>query len=139
MTVSRLNLALFFAAISLISSCSKASIPKEDAANEATVSPRPAPSVPDADAGGTTPGNTTGPVNTGTPVPAPNPGRTPDERADWAAIEQLEEEGRKLAHLGGCASADGCRSAPVGSRGCGGPRYYLAWCAKSTGSAALYR
>ncbi len=72
-------------------------------------------------------------------VSAPSPGLTPSERADWAAIEQLEAQAKKLAHLEGCASSDDCRSAPVGSRACGGPRYYLAWCAKSTDSVALYR
>lgn len=138
MKLERLNRALITVAAILAMSCSKASIPKEDSANEPTVSPRPAPSVPGVDLHGAPRTNGT-PVNTGTPVTAPNPGRTPSERADWAAIEQLEAQAKKLAHLEGCASSDDCRSAPVGSRGCGGPRYYLAWCSKSTDSAALYR
>jgi len=38
----------------------------------------------------------------------------------------------------GCTSADQCRTAPVGNRACGGPRYYLVYCSRTTDSAALF-
>ncbi|MEP6509265.1 MAG: hypothetical protein ABJC63_13655 [Gemmatimonadales bacterium] len=60
------------------------------------------------------------------------------QQSDWAAIEKLERDAKAIARTTGCASSGECRSAPVGSRGCGGPRYYIPWCAKSTDSAALY-
>lgn len=61
-----------------------------------------------------------------------------NQQSDWAAIEELERDAKAIAKTTGCASSGECRSAPVGSRGCGGPRYYIPWCAKSTDSAALY-
>ena len=136
MNVSRSNLALLIAATVSFASCSKASLPK-DTAGESTASPRPAPPVSSGSTVDATPGMAM-PGNRDTRSES-NPGRTPSEKADWAAIQQLEAQAKKLAHLEGCNSADDCRSAPVGSRGCGGPRYYLAWCAKTTDSAALYR
>jgi len=60
------------------------------------------------------------------------------QQTDWAAIEKLEKDAKTIAKTTGCASSGECRSAPVGSKGCGGPRYYIPWCAKSTDSAALY-
>lgn len=62
-----------------------------------------------------------------------------DQKADWARILQLEEQAKAVVKAEGCTSADQCRSAPVGSRGCGGPRYYLVYCARTTDSAALFR
>ena len=61
------------------------------------------------------------------------------QQADWAAIERMEEEAKALVRTEGCNSASGCRTAPVGSRACGGPRYYLVYCAATTDSAALFR
>ncbi|MEO8561406.1 MAG: hypothetical protein ABI601_04975 [bacterium] len=58
---------------------------------------------------------------------------------DRTRLAQLEREVRALAKTDGCASADGCRTAPVGWRGCGGPRTYVVYCAASTDSVALYR
>jgi hypothetical protein len=63
---------------------------------------------------------------------------TGDQPQDWAAIEGLEDEARDLARATGCPSADLCRAAPVGNRACGGPRYYLVYCATATDSSALY-
>ncbi|MEO7368804.1 MAG: hypothetical protein ABIZ36_12670 [Gemmatimonadaceae bacterium] len=60
------------------------------------------------------------------------------QQSDWAAIEKLERNAKAIAKTTGCSSSGECRSAPVGSKGCGGPRYYISWCAKSTDSAALY-
>ena len=136
MKISRFSLALLVAATAASLSCSKASMPN-DGTGESTASPRPAPPVSSGSTVDAMPGIGT-PANRDTLSEA-NPGRTPSEKADWAAIQQLEAQAKKLAHLEGCNSADDCRSAPVGSRGCGGPRYYLAWCAKTTDSAALYR
>lgn len=64
---------------------------------------------------------------------------TGDETADWAQIVELENQAKALVKAEGCSSAAQCRTAPVGSRACGGPRYYLVYCAQSTDSAALFR
>ena len=60
------------------------------------------------------------------------------KEADWAAIVQLENQAKRIATTTGCTSDATCRAAPVGSRPCGGPRYYIPWCARTTDSAALY-
>ncbi|HJP60438.1 MAG TPA: hypothetical protein VJ865_10575 [Gemmatimonadaceae bacterium] len=76
------------------------------------------------------------------PPPDPTPGKvvfTGDQKADWDQITALENQAKALVKADGCASAAQCRTAPVGSRGCGGPRYYLVYCAKTTDSAALYK
>lgn len=64
---------------------------------------------------------------------------TGDQKADWAQIVELENQAKALAKADGCSSAAQCRTAPVGSRACGGPRYYIVYCAQSTDSAALFR
>ncbi len=87
----------------------------------------------DTDSANTTSGNNAG----ANPAPAPAPGRS--QEGDWAAIEKIEVEAKALAVTTGCAASGECRTAPVGSRACGGPRYYLPYCAKSTDSVALYR
>jgi hypothetical protein len=63
---------------------------------------------------------------------------TGDQKADWAQIVALETEAKALVDTTGCASSGECRTAPVGSRGCGGPRYYLVYCSKTTDSVALF-
>jgi hypothetical protein len=63
---------------------------------------------------------------------------TGDQKADWAQIVAIENEAKALVDTSGCASSGECRTAPVGSRGCGGPRYYLDYCTKTTDSAALF-
>ena len=79
----------------------------------------------------------------GTPGGAPiGPGDgkivfTGDQKADWAQIIALEDQAKALVKADGCSSANECRTAPVGSRACGGPRYYLVYCSKTTDSAAL--
>jgi hypothetical protein len=83
----------------------------------------------DTDSAGGQPGK-----NAAAPSPA---GGT--QAGDWAAIEKLEAEAKAIAKTSGCATAAECRSAPVGSRGCGGPRYYIPYCAATTDSAALFR
>lgn len=74
--------------------------------------------------------------------PDPNPGiGAPgnSQSADWSRIVALEGQAKAIARTSGCSSDAECRAAPVGSRACGGPRYYLPYCAKSTDSAALFR
>jgi len=64
---------------------------------------------------------------------------TGDQKADWAQIVALENEAKVLVKTEGCSSIAQCRTAAVGSRACGGPRYYLVYCSLSTDSAALFR
>jgi hypothetical protein len=61
---------------------------------------------------------------------------TPDARPQ---LVRLEQEARALAKLDGCATTGECRTAPMGWRGCGGPRTYLVYCAASTDTVALFR
>ena len=65
------------------------------------------------------------------------PGGTADQKADWAKIVTLEDQAKALVHTDGCASEGDCKTAPVGSRACGGPRYYLVYCSRTTDVAAL--
>lgn len=64
---------------------------------------------------------------------------TGDQKADWAQIVAIENEAKALVKTDGCSSAGECRTAPVGSKACGGPRYYLVYCSRTTDSAALFR
>jgi hypothetical protein len=64
---------------------------------------------------------------------------TGDQKADWAQVVALEDQAKALVKPDGCTSAGECRTAAVGSRACGGPRYYLIYCAKTTDSAALFQ
>ena len=81
----------------------------------------------------------------GSPGPVPiGPGGdkivlTGDQKADWAQIVALEDQAKALVKADGCGSAAQCRTAPVGSRACGGPRYYLVYCSRTTDSAALFQ
>ena len=64
---------------------------------------------------------------------------TGDQKADWAQIVAIENEAKALVKTDGCSSAGECRTAAVGSKACGGPRYYLVYCSRTTDSAALFR
>jgi hypothetical protein len=64
---------------------------------------------------------------------------TGDQKADWAQIVELENQAKALANADGCTAAAQCRTAPVGNRACGGPRYYLVYCSPTTDSVALFR
>ncbi len=66
-----------------------------------------------------------------------SPALTGVDTATDPAVRRLEREAIALARTGGCSSAEQCRSAPVGSRGCGGPRFYLPYCPLTTDTAAL--
>lgn len=71
----------------------------------------------------------------------PPPGKiifTGDQKTDWNQIVALENQAKALVKTDGCSTSDQCRTAAVGSRACGGPRYYLVYCAKTTDSAALF-
>jgi hypothetical protein len=71
------------------------------------------------------------------PAAAPAPAADAGAPADTNRIARLEREARALAHAEGCGAGQ-CRTAPVGSRPCGGPRTYLVYCAATTDSAALF-
>jgi len=71
------------------------------------------------------------------PSPGQNSGVAGSQDSDWSAILKLEGEAKAIAKTSGCTSSE-CRAAPVGSRACGGPRYYIPYCAKTTDSARLY-
>ena len=58
---------------------------------------------------------------------------------DTTRLAQFEREAHALVRTAGCNAASSCRTAPVGSRGCGGPRDYLVYCASSTDTVALLR
>lgn len=70
-------------------------------------------------------------------APAPPPASAAGAETDSTRIARLEREARALAHTEGCTAGE-CRTAPVGSRPCGGPRTYVPYCAASTDSAALF-
>lgn len=53
-------------------------------------------------------------------------------------VQRLEREARALARADGCSDDNACRTAPVGERACGGPRTYIAYCARTTDSTALF-
>jgi hypothetical protein len=74
---------------------------------------------------------------TDTPSPGSSSGVAGTQDSDWAAIVKLEGEAKAIARVSGCTSSE-CRAAPVGSRACGGPRYYIPYCAKTTDSVMLY-
>lgn len=67
------------------------------------------------------------------------PARSADRQRNWADIQRVELQAKGIVRAGGCANAGQCRTAPVGSRACGGPRYYLTYCAASTDTAELAR
>jgi len=83
-------------------------------------------------------GCTQPPLTNGSSRDSPGFSLTGDQNADWASILRIEEQAKAIVNADGCTSADQCRTAPVGSRACGGPRYYLVYCARTTDSAALF-
>jgi len=54
-------------------------------------------------------------------------------------LTRLEREARALARTDGCDSLAQCRTAPLGWRSCGGPRDFIAYCAATTDTIALFR
>ena len=59
--------------------------------------------------------------------------------ASETRIRELEQQARALAKSDGCDQVNQCASAPVGVKGCGGPRSYLIYCKATTDEAALLR
>jgi hypothetical protein len=59
--------------------------------------------------------------------------------ADTTSLTRLERDARALAKADGCEAASACRSAPVGWRGCGGPRAYVVYCPATTDTVSLLR
>lgn len=114
------NVLAVIGAVILASGCSKTSLPSDQ---------QPSDSAPGANTG----------TNTGNNTGGSSSGLSAAQQSDWNAVERLEAQAKAIAKIDGCASSSDCRSAPVGSRACGGPRYYIPWCAKTTDSAALYR
>jgi hypothetical protein len=82
------------------------------------------------------PGSVLVPPPADTSPPAAPRDSGPDDRP---RLVRLEQEARALATADGCTSAGACRTAPVGWRGCGGPRTYLVYCATTTDTVALFR
>jgi len=72
------------------------------------------------------------------PPAATNPTPPAGAETDTARIRRLEVEARALAQADGCGEEGQCRTAPVGSRPCGGPRTYVVYCATSTDTMALF-
>jgi hypothetical protein len=105
---SPIRSALLAACMTLVAACASNTVPN------------------DTDTGATPPANT-----------GQAPGTATSQQADWAAIEKLEGEAKSIAKTSGCQASSECRTAGVGSRACGGPRYYIPYCAKATDSAAL--
>jgi len=64
---------------------------------------------------------------------------TPPVVNELTRLARLEQDARALVRVDGCDSSESCRTAPLGWRGCGGPRTYLVYCAKTTDSTALFR
>ena len=77
-----------------------------------------------------------GPNSPGQQAQAPRIGF---DTATDPALRRIEREALALAMTEGCTTADQCRTAPVGNRPCGGPRFYVAYCKATTDSVALYR
>ena len=67
--------------------------------------------------------------------------QTPTQRrvASETRIRELEQQARALAKTDGCDRVEQCAAAPVGVKGCGGPRSYLVYCKATTDEAALLR
>jgi hypothetical protein len=66
-------------------------------------------------------------------------GAASDSMSARSKVAQLEADARALAKTTGCNSVSECRTAPVGERPCGGPRDYIAYCAATTDTVALFK
>lgn len=103
----------------------------------------PAPEQPIPDLRNPKPASDTGfPTSPATPAGTVAAGRADTNAsaraADSVHLATLERQARAIARETGCISDDQCRNAPVGIKACGGPRYYLKYCAASTDTAALF-
>lgn len=87
-------------------------------------------------------GGDSGPPAAQAPAPPPRANRPAPPaggaETDSARIARLEVEARAMAQADGCGEEGQCRTAPVGSRPCGGPRAYIVYCAATTDTSALF-
>lgn len=120
--------------------------PRVTAPASAAKTPQPPAAVPPAAAraGG---GGTFGPKD-GLHIDPARPPRDPalprppllsTQKVSSQTVASLEADARALANTAGCERASQCRTAPVGAKGCGGPRTYLVYCPLTTDTAALFR
>ena len=74
--------------------------------------------------------------------PASSSGQAPalisTDTAVDPTVRRLEREALSLVRTDGCATVAQCRSAPMGNRPCGGPRYHVPYCALTTDTTALF-
>lgn len=68
-----------------------------------------------------------------TPPPAAASASSADASGPAATLPQI----RALVGAAACTDSAQCRSAPLGSRACGGPEAYLAWSTAATAAAPL--
>jgi hypothetical protein len=76
------------------------------------------------------------PPSAAVPSPAPSPDAG-EAQEDTSLVARLIHEVQDLTHDEGC-TAGACRTAPIGSRPCGGPRAYIVYCPATTDSVALF-
>lgn len=136
-------------AILAAGACTRASPGTAMSGETATAARSPAPTSPSTRPGVPVPDSRTplpaadsappGPPAAAPAEPVGAPGRVPSQSVDSTRLAELEREARALAKTTGCVRDDQCRTAPVGIRACGGPRYYLKYCRASTDSTALFR
>lgn len=118
---------------------SSAATPGDTAAPAASPSKQPGAPIPDQRNPQPAP-DTAPPGPPAKPSTDSTPAGTPSSRAsDSAHVAALEHAAVALAKTTGCSSDDQCRNVPIGAKACGGPRYYLKYCALSTDTVALFR
>jgi len=115
MTMKAPKLLALAASALALASCTPAHAPAEDGRAGAPASPSAAPATLVEDAGSA----------------------AAEAEPDTGRLARLEREAYALVHTEGCTAGQ-CRTAPVGSRPCGGPRAYVVYCAATTDSAALF-
>lgn len=69
----------------------------------------------------------------------PRPPMLNTQKPPTQSVASLESAARALASTSGCERSAQCRTAPLGAKGCGGPRAYLVYCPLTTDTAALLR
>lgn len=69
----------------------------------------------------------------------PRPPMLSTQKPTSQTVATLESEVRALARATGCERTAQCRTAPIGVKGCGGPRGYIVYCPLTTDTAALFR
>lgn len=67
------------------------------------------------------------------------PALTGDFERDRAELDRLEGAAGALARTDGCDDAGSCATIAVGIKACGGPRYHLVYCRRTTNEDRLRR